>query len=278
MMNEERELSNKTLDLTTLQALVIDMDGVLWRGETLLPGFHELFQFLEAHQITFMLATNNARKTPTQYLARFAKFGLTLTRDHLLTSSLATAIYLQRELPPQARVYVVGEDGLREALQEVGFTLVEDATHSVEAVVAGLDFEFSYQKLKMANLFIRQGARFIGSNGDVTFPIEGMMAPGAGSILAAIEAASGVAPTVVGKPARLMFEVAVQKMGANLQHTAMLGDRLDTDILGGQQAGLKTILVTSGVDNEASMQATGIQPDAVFSGIDELVRVWQASL
>jgi 4-nitrophenyl phosphatase len=118
----------------------------------------------------------------------------------------------------------------------------------------------------------------VGTNGDLTFPAEDGFYPGAGSILAAIEAATKTKPITIGKPEPLMFEIAVQKMGSTLEHTAMVGDRLETDILGGRRAGLKTILVTSGVDNEASIPQKGVQPDAIFSGIDELTDVWQQAL
>jgi 4-nitrophenyl phosphatase len=263
--------------LADIQALVIDMDGVLWRGDTLLPGFSEFFELLHSRPIPFMLATNNARKTPEQYLTRFAEFGVMLQRHNLMTSSLATAAYLQNELETGSKVYVVGEDGIKEALSEVGFTVLNDSSQPAAAVVAGIDFTLSYDKLKHATLLIQRGARFVGTNGDVTFPAEEGFYPGAGAILAAIQAATGVEPVKVGKPARLMFDIAVQKMGSDPAHTAMLGDRLETDILGGQGAGLKTILVKTGVDNEDTIAAKKIYPDVIFSGIDELVRVWPAS-
>ena len=171
-----------------------------------------------------------------------------------LTSSLATAAYLQHELKAGAAAYAVGQEGLREAMQEAGFVLLPDASQPAEVVVAGVDFTLTYDKLKYATLHIQRGARFVGTNGDVTFPAEEGALPGAGSILAALQAATGVVPTIIGKPERLMFDIAVEKMGSDPIHTAMLGDRLETDILGGQRAGLKTILVTTGIDNETTIQ------------------------
>lgn len=263
------------LNLTEIRALIIDMDGVLWRGNTPLPGLIDFFDFLQNRAMPFMLATNNASKTPEQYLEKFANFGVTIKRENILTSSLATAAYLTQEFEPGATVYVVGQSGLHQAMREAGFNLVDDARQGADVVVAGIDFTLTYEKLKYAALLIRRGARFIGSNGDLTFPAEEGFVPGAGSILAAIQAATGVAPTIIGKPERLMFDIAVKKMGSRPEQTAMLGDRLETDILGGQRAGLKTILVTTGVDNEASIPQKGIRPDAIFSGIDELAKVWQ---
>ncbi|MDM8527138.1 HAD-IIA family hydrolase [Anaerolineales bacterium HSG24] len=263
------------MNLKQIKAVVIDMDGVLWRGETLLPGFNQFFSMLYRRNIPFMLATNNARKTPTQYIARFAGFGVTISRKHILTSSLATATYLQRELPIGAKVYVVGEDGIRSALNEVGLTVVADSSQPVSVVVSSLDMDLTYQTLKEATILIRQGARFVATNGDLTYPIEQGFAPGGGAITAALQAATDVEPTVVGKPGRLMFDIAVQKMGSIPSQTMMIGDRLETDILGGQQAGLKTLLVTSGVDNEQSIASKGIKPDIILSGIAELVEVWK---
>lgn len=263
------------LNLNEIEALVIDMDGVLWRGDEALPGLAGFFDLLHRHPLPYILATNNASQTPAQYVQKLANFGVTVSPEHILTSSLATAAYLQHEFKAGASVYVVGQAGLREAMREAGFSLLDNAGQPADVVVAGIDFTLTYEKLKYASLLIRRGARFVGSNGDLTLPSEEGFLPGAGAILAAIQAATGVTPVTIGKPERLMFDIAVEKMGSRPERTAMLGDRLETDILGGQRAGLKTILVTTGVDNEDSMAAKGIYPDVVFSGIDELTRVWQ---
>jgi 4-nitrophenyl phosphatase len=264
-------------DLKQIHGLVIDMDGVLWRGNSAIPGLNGFFDFMHQRALPFVLATNNATKTPEQYLHKLGSFGVkTVSRANILTSSLATAAYLRRDYPPGSKVYVLGQDGLHAAMQEAGFIVLPDAGQPVEVVVAGADFSLTYDKLKYATLLIGRGARFVGTNDDLTFPSEEGLIPGAGSILAAIEAATGVKPATVGKPARLMFDIAIEIMGTRPGQTAMVGDRLETDILGGQRAGLKTILVTTGVDNEQTMAQKGIQPDAVFSGIAELVEVWKA--
>jgi 4-nitrophenyl phosphatase len=273
-------MDNKTnaLDLTTIQALAIDMDGVLWRGNTPLPGFAKFFDFLHEQKLRYTLVSNNSTKTPDQYQQKLADLGATVGRESLLTSSLATAEYMKGQFQPGSAVYVVGQDGLHYAMTEAGFVLVPDSSEPADVVVAGLDMHITYEKLRHATLLIRRGAKYIGTNGDLTFPSEEGLLPGAGSILAAIEAATSVAPVVVGKPKRLMFDIAVAKMGVEPEHTAMIGDRLETDILGGQRAGLKTILVTTGVDNEAAIPQKGIVPDLVFTGIEALVDTWQALL
>jgi 4-nitrophenyl phosphatase len=205
-----------------------------------------------------------------------AGFGVTIKLENVLTCSLATADYLKREFKNGAAIYVIGETGLRQVIRQAGFTLVDDASRPAEVVVIGGDTTLTYNKLKYASLLIQRGARFVGANPDLLVPTEEGLVPEAGVTLAAIQAATGVAPTVIGKPERLLFDLAMAKMGSTPGQTAMLGDRLDTDIIGGQQAGLTTILITTGVDNEQTIPQKGIYPDAVFCGLNELVDVWQS--
>ncbi|MCB0194054.1 MAG: HAD-IIA family hydrolase [Anaerolineae bacterium] len=266
------------MNFNQIQALIADMDGVVWRGDTPLPGLNKLFNFLAAHNIPFTLATNNASKTVAQYQKKFARFGVEVQPENVMTSSIATAMYLKDTIEPGSNVYVVGEDGLTDAVRQAGFNVLDDAGQPAAAVAAGIDFTFTYEKLKYATLLIRRGAHFVGSNGDLTFPSEEGLYPGAGSILAAIEAATDTKPTVIGKPEPLMFNVAVRRMNSTPAHTVMIGDRLETDILGAQRAGMKTVLVTTGIDNQDSIASKGIQPDIILSGIDELVDVWQSQL
>lgn len=254
--------------ITSIKSLIIDMDGVLWRGETPLPGLTDLFDFMHAQQMPYMLATNNATKTQAQYVQKFAKFNVEISPDRVLTSSIATAEYLKTQYAPGTRIHVLGQDGIRQATNDAGFELADS---DVEAVVVGLDFELTYEKLRTATILINKGARFIGTNGDLTFPFEGGTAPGNGAVLAAISAATGQTPTTVGKPEQIVFQLALTKTGTPPEQTAMLGDRLETDILGGQRAGLKTILVLTGISKEADLPTSDVQPDWVFSGIDALV-------
>ncbi len=254
-------------DLSEIKALVIDMDGVLWRGETALPGLTALFDILRQRQMPFMLATNNATKTQSQYVQKFAKFGIDMNPDRVMTSSLATAEYLKTQFSPGTRLHVVGQDGIRQAVAEAGFEIAEI---KVAAVVVGLDFELTYEKLRTAVILINKGARFISTNADLTFPFEGGVAPGNGAILAAITAATGQKPISIGKPEPTIFELALGRLGTNPAQTAVLGDRLETDILGGQRAGLKTILVLSGVTQPEALATSEIKPDWVFSGIDKV--------
>ncbi len=261
--------------LRQLQHLIVDMDGVLYRGDEAIPGTEEFVCFLREQGIGFVLATNNSTRTPQQYVHKLAGMGVTVYANEVLTSAQATASYLVCTAPPGTRVFVVGQDGLWTALREAGFDLVED---DAEYVVAGMDFTVCYERLAQAALLIRAGARFIGTNPDCTFPSERGILPGAGALLAFLEASTGVTPTVIGKPESAMIEQALALMGAHDATTAMLGDRLETDILAGRRAGLPTLLVLSGVTSRAMLAASEIQPDLVFRDVGHLHSVWREAL
>lgn len=257
-----------------VRALIIDIDGTLWRGNQPLPGLAFFFDSLQQRDIAFVVVTNNTVKTPNQYRQKFAGAGVVLPRDCVLTASVATADYLKQHLEPGAPLYVIGQAGLRHALGQAGFTLLADASRPAAAVVVGGDTRLTYQKLKCAVLLIQRGAQLIGANPDLLIPTEEGLIPEAGVTLAALQAATGVSPVIIGKPERPLFELALQRMAANPGQTAALGDRLETDILGGQRAGLKTILVTTGVDNRGSVLQKQIQPDVVVDSLSELVELW----
>ena len=261
--------------LRHLRRLIIDMDGVLYRGSEAIAGVGGFVEFLRRRGIKFALATNNSTRTPQQFVDKLASMGVTVTPDEVLTSAQATADYLTGIAPAGTRLFVVGQDGLRTALRRAGFALVED---EAEFVVVGMDSSVCYESLALATLLISAGARFIGTNPDRTFPSERGIVPGAGSLLAFLEAATGVTPTVIGKPQTIMIEQALERLGAHPSETGMLGDRLETDILAGKRAGLSTILVLSGVTDSTLLAGSGIQPDLVFRDVGHLHTVWREAL
>lgn len=263
------------MNLSTIRSLIIDMDGVLYRGNQAIPGTGAFLDFLRERGIGFVLATNNSTKTPEQYAAKLADMGVTVHPDEVLTSAQATTGYLMGIARPGARVFVVGMDGLWTALHQAGFALVEE---EAEYVVVGMDFRICYERLAQATLQIRAGARFIGTNPDKTFPSERGIVPGAGALLAFLEAATGVTPTVIGKPERAMMDQAMARLGASAGTTAVLGDRLETDILAGQRAGLRTILVLSGVTDRVMLARSDIRPDLVFEDVGHLHAAWKEIL
>jgi len=258
--------------LRNLHHLIIDMDGVLYRGKVAIPGVGAFLDFLREQGIGFLLATNNSTKTPEQYVAKLTEMGVAVRADEILTSAQATAAYMLGIAPAGARIFVVGQDGLFAALREAGFALVEEQS---EYVVVGMDFNVCYERLAQATLQIRAGARFIGTNADRTFPSERGIVPGAGALLALLETATGVTPTVIGKPGTAMIEQALARMGARAATTGMLGDRLETDILAGQRAGLVTVLVLSGVTGAEALAGSEIQPDLTFRDVGHLHAAWK---
>ena len=261
--------------LHSIRSLIVDMDGVLYRGTEIIPGTREFLDFLREREIGFSLATNNATRTPQQFVDKLAGMGVSVNPGEILTSALATASYLAEIASSGARVFVVGQDGLRAALRDKGFMLVEEAA---DYVVAGMDFEICYEQLAQASLQIRAGARFIGTNPDKTFPSERGILPGAGSLLAFLEAASGVQPVIIGKPETAMMEQAMVLMAAQAESTAVLGDRLETDILAGRRAGLVTLLVLSGVTDRDTLSNSEYEPDLIYEDVKDLHVHWKEVL
>lgn len=260
-----------TAQLSSIRALIIDVDGVLWHGRQNMPGVAEFFRFLREKDIRFVIATNNAARPVSEIVDRLALLGIPLREEQILTSAQAAALYLPHVASPGARVLVVGGEGLLEAVQLAGYKLVN---HDAEIVVAGYDPGLTYDKLKLAALAIRAGARFIGTNADKTIPTDEGILPGAGAILAALQTATDVAPIVIGKPERAMFDIAVGKLQSERLNTAMLGDRLDTDIEGAQAAGLMSILVLTGVTTRELLSQSHIHPDFIAENLELLRENW----
>jgi len=249
------------------------MDGVLWRGSEALPGITDFFAFLRRRGIRFVLATNNASRTEAQVAERLASYGAPVAIEEIVTSSTATAEHLTSLVPRGSRVYAIGMDGVREALAKQGFVLSEG--DGAAAVVVGIDWNVTYEQLKRASLLIRAGAIFVGTNPDATYPAPEGIIPGNGALLAAIETATGVKPIVVGKPEPILYQQAIHRLGTPLDAIAALGDRLETDILGGIRAGVKTILVMSGVTTPEQLAASAYRPDWVFEDILDLMKHWE---
>ena len=257
--------------LRDIKHLVIDMDGVLYRGNDPLPKLPEFFEFLRGHGIGFRLATNNSGSTPEQYAAKLKKMGANVAPEEIITSGTATAFIMAQQLPAGARVHVFGENSLRNAMLAQGFVLADE---DVAAVVASIDWDVTYEKIKRACLLIRRGARFYATNLDPTRPTEEGLAPGTGALIAAIATGAEQQPIAIGKPEPSMFELAMAEMGATPAAAATLGDRIDTDIIGGVRAGLRTIMVLSGSTTRAEAEAYG--PDWIYEDIGSLREAWCA--
>ena len=256
--------------LATVTHLIIDMDGVLYVGDRPMPCLREFFAFLRERQISFILATNNSTRTPQEYVNKLAGMGVTVSPEEILVSGQATARFLACKYPRGTRVHVFGMPSLKRAMTDEGFCLADE---DVQLVVASMDREVTYEKLKRATLLIRGGARFIATNLDPTNPSEEGLIPGTGAMIVALEAASGTQATAIGKPEPTMYQLAMEQMGASPHTTAAIGDRVDTDILGGKRAGLITICVLSGSSDRAEAEAIGT--DLIFEDIAHLLETWK---
>ena len=254
--------------LANIQGLILDMDGVLWRDQAPLLDIPAFFTQSEIIGLSVVLATNNSTKTVDQYIEKLVHFGAQIRPEQIVNSSMAAADYLKHLHPQGGPVFVVGESGLIDSLAAEGFFIAEE---NVLAVVAGLDRQITYSKLNKASRLIRDGAPFIGTNPDRTFPTPSGLTPGSGSVLAFIEAASGVSPTIMGKPERYMFDVALRRLNLSPEAVLAVGDRMDTDIQGGQRAGCRTAVVLSGVSTLAEVQAWHPQPDLIIDNLNDLL-------
>jgi 4-nitrophenyl phosphatase len=258
--------------LLQLETILLDADGVLWHGDIPMPDLRRFFDVLKRSNIRYAVVTNNATKSRHAYASKFLNFGIDFPADLIFSSSVVTAELLKDEYPTGAGIFVVGEQGIREAIGQAGFRLLDENARPDEcsAVVAGLDRAINYPKIAAASRLIRGGAAYFGTNGDATFPGPEGLEPGAGAVLAAITAASGIEPRVMGKPGPAIFLSAVKYLDANPATTAVVGDRLETDILGGKKAGINTILVMSGVTTLEMLTNSDIHPDLVFGDIVEI--------
>ncbi|THF68038.1 MAG: HAD-IIA family hydrolase, partial [Methylophaga nitratireducenticrescens] len=239
------------------------------------------FSILRKVNIPFVLATNNASLTQQQYIDKLANMEVEVHPNEILTSSMATARYLKDTLSPaKRRVFVIGESGLIEPLQQQGFEVTstyyptepQATTDNIWAdlVVSGLDRKLSWDKLATATLNIRAGAEFYATNADTTLPTELGEVMGNGGVLAALTAATGVKPIVIGKPEPILYQQAFEILGTDKHNTIAIGDRLDTDILGAVNAGMRSMMVLTGVSSEVDLAEIDYRPDWIFQDIQEI--------
>ena len=251
-------------------SVISDMDGVIYRGKQLIPGAKEFVQHLLFNKVSFLFLTNNAEQTPLDLNLKMKQLGIEgLREDNFITAAMATAMFLKAQnRKPNPKAYVVGGGGLTNELYNIGFSISES---SPDYVVVAKSTSFAYEQLKKAVHFIGQGAKFIGTNPDMIDPVEGGgIEPAAGTILAAISAATGKKPYIVGKPNALMMTLATRKLGVHPENALMVGDRMDTDIVGGLEAGMRTALVLSGVTSRESMEVFPYRPDHIFNHVGEI--------
>jgi NagD protein len=250
-----------------VECWLTDMDGVLVHENEPVPGARELLQQWRDQEKPYLVLTNNSIFTPRDLSARLAESGLIVPEDRIWTSALATADFLAAQIPGGS-AFVIGEAGMTTALHEAGFVMTERAP---DYVVVGETRNYSFEAITKAIRLIGDGSRFIVTNPDATGPSQDGPMPATGAVAALISKATGKEPYVVGKPNPMMFRSAMNKIGAHSENTGMIGDRMDTDIVAGIEAGLHTVLVLTGISDRTEIERYPFRPDEVLNSVADLL-------
>jgi HAD superfamily hydrolase (TIGR01457 family) len=249
---------------TRYDAILFDLDGVVYRGDQAVPGAADTLDRLRELGVPRLFLTNNSARTPAQVAAKLEGLGIPVDPEEILTSAVATAAMLRREGASGSTAFVIGEEGIRTALEEGGIRVLDGEPDRTDLVVVGWDRSVDYPKLRRAALLVQRGARLVATNPDASYPAQDGLWPGAGAILAAVTTTTGARPTVVGKPHRPLFEAAMEASGAT--RPLVVGDRIDTDVLGAADMGFDSLLVLSGAARPADLVVT--EPVPTFVGPD----------
>lgn len=245
---------------------LIDMDGVLVSGRTIIPGADQFLERLKARGAKYLVLTNNPLYTPGDLAHRLQTTGLDIPAERLFTSAMATARFLQSQ-KPNGVAFVIGESGLTEAIHGVGYVITDDHP---DYVVLGETYSYNLAQITKAIRLIAEGAHFIATNPDPAGPSEKGLVPACGAMAALIEKASGTSPFFVGKPNPLMMRTAINYLGVHSEDTVMVGDRMDTDIVAGVESGMETVLVLSGVTRREEVCRYPYQPTQVVESVAEI--------
>ncbi|MDQ3007067.1 MAG: HAD-IIA family hydrolase [Chloroflexota bacterium] len=255
-----------------IKALILDMDGVIWKADSPIGDLAEIFARIQARGLKYVFATNNGTKTPEQYTQRLAEFGVNAEPWQVVTSALGVAHMLAQKYPPGTRVFMIGEDGVRQALDEKGFEILSvDDAPSAQVVVMGLDRGITFAKILEATLLVRGGVPFYATNPDKTFPTPRGEIPGAGAWISVITTATDVEPIYAGKPYPFMMELSLAMLATKKEETLVVGDRLETDIAAGQAVGCATALVLSGVSTWEQAEAWMPRMDIITNDLASLI-------
>ncbi|WP_347562376.1 HAD-IIA family hydrolase [Clostridium sp. BSD2780061688st1 E8] len=259
------------MDLTELkqkQAFICDMDGVIYHGNNLLPGVHEFIGWLEENHKQFIFLTNSSERAPRELQQKLGRMGLEVDESHFYTSALATAAFLAQQCPG-GTVYAIGEAGLINALYEAGLSMNDV---NPDYVVVGETRSYGYEKIEKAVQLVFGGAKLIGTNTDLTGPSENGIIPACRALMAPIELATGRTAYYIGKPNPLMMRIARDRLGVSRSQTAIIGDRMDTDIVAGIESNMETVLVLSGVTSRQSMERFPYRPRYILNGVGDIAK------
>jgi len=247
------------------KALVIDLDGSVYHGNTLIERADEALNSL-GKKYDMLFLTNNSTRSRAEFARKLANFGISCTKQQLITSGYASAKYIQEHYA-SSKVYVIGEQGLKDELTEHDITICEE---DCDCVLVGLDKEFNYKKMSKASTFILKGAVFIATNTDPFLITSAGVIPGAGSLVTAIETASGKKAIVTGKPSAFITDLIVKKLKVKPEEILIVGDNLQTDILMGIKGGMRTALVLTGASKLSDVERLQIRPDYIFESITKI--------
>jgi NagD protein len=245
---------------------ICDMDGVIYHGNQLIPGVKEFVDWLQRENKRYLFLTNSSERSPRELKEKLDRLGIQVDETHFYTSALATASFLASQIP-KGSAYIIGEAGLITALYEAGYSMNEVTP---DYVVVGETRSYSFEKLERATNLVRKGARLIGTNPDLTDPMGKEIAPATGALIAPIELATGVKAYFVGKPNPLMMRHARKLLGCSREETAIIGDRMDTDILAGTHEDIDTVLVLTGVTSNEEVFKYAYRPMYILSGVSEI--------
>jgi len=249
------------------RGFLIDLDGTVYRGTEIIEEAVTFVKELERRNLPYLFVTNNSTKHPAKVAETLVEMGVPANADHVFTTSMATANFIYDE-KTDAKVYVIGEEGIRYSLKEKGFEIVEQ---NADYVVIGLDRSITYEKLVGATLNVRNGAKFIATNGDAALVTERGLLPGNGSLVSVVTVATGVQPIFIGKPESIIMEQALEVLGTSKEETLMIGDNYHTDILAGINAGMDSLLVHTGVTMKEHLKDIEVQPTYAISSLAEWV-------
>jgi 4-nitrophenyl phosphatase len=258
--------------LPHIKALILDMDGVLWKTDEPIGDLASIFAQIRERGLGFAFATNNSLSTPAKYVEKLKGFGVSIDPAQVVTSAIAVAELVAEKFPLGTKVFMIGGEGIEVALQEKGFELLsmEDATQA-QALVVGLDRRITFNKMVEAALLIRSGIPFYATNADKTFPTPRGEIPGAGAWISVLSTATGIQPQYGGKPYPFMMELALERLGTKAEETLVIGDRLETDIAAGQAIGCPAAAVLSGVSTREQAQAWMPTIDLIAENLEALI-------
>ncbi len=257
---------------SNIKALILDMDGVIWRSDSPIGNLPEIFARIESRGLKYVFATNNGTKTPEQYVGVLKKLGVKVKPEQIVTSALGVAHMLAQRFPRGTKIFVIGEEGIRAALQAEGFEIaaIENA-QDANVVVMGIDREINFEKMREATLLVRRGVPFYATNPDKTFPTPRGEIPGAGAWISVITTATGIEPIYAGKPFPFMIELSLERLGTKKEETLVVGDRLETDIAAGQAIGCPCAVVLSGVSTREQAEVWMPKIDIVADDLSSLI-------